>query len=492
MRRWLRGAAVAAIALIVAAVLVLLVLALAAPGVVTAARFSALRADYTALRDFLQRMPKGADLHVHLSGAVYAEDLIAWANAKSLCVRLADLTILAPPCDPNAPPIAQALDPKRQDLYDDIVNALSMRFFTPSAATPSRHDQFFATFGRVSAATWQIVPDMTAERLRHYAADGVQHTELMLTLIHPDYRAKAIKAIENERDFAARLAILKASGLDEAVKAARDMIDGWVKAIDAELACDAARQKPGCNVSYRYIAQINRNSDEADVFVQTAFAAALVSVDPRVVGLNFVGPEDFRVAREDYSKHMAMIDFLARGVPVALHAGELWLGLVPPRDLAFHIREAVEIAGAKRIGHGVTLAFEGSDRLLREMQERSIAIEVALTSNDVILGVHGKDHPLPAYWAAGVPVVLATDDAGVTRIDLTNEYVRAARDYRFGYRDLKAIARNSLAYSFLSAVEKQAALTRFERSSAEFERAVAAERSVLANMAALIVGLFAR
>ncbi len=492
MPRWLRTAAIAAAAVIVVLELVLLALALGAPTLVTAARFSTLRADYTALRSFLGRMPKGADLHVHLSGAVYVEDLIGWANAKGLCVRPADFTILAPPCDEKAPPIAQALDPKRQELYDDIVNALSMRFFTPSAATPSRHDQFFATFGRVSAVTWQIVPEMTAERLRHYAADAVQHTELMLTLIHPDYRAKAIKAIENERNFAARLAILKANDLDGAVNDARQMIDGWSTAIDADLGCDAAREKPGCDVSYRYIAQVNRNADEVDVFVQTAFAAALIRVDPRVVGLNFVGPEDFRVAREDYSRHMAMIGLLARDVPVALHAGELWLGLVPPRDLTFHIREAVEVAGARRIGHGVTLAFEGSDTLLKEMREREIAIEVALTSNDVILGVRGKEHPLPAYWAAGVPVVLATDDAGVSRIDLTNEYVRAARDYRFGYRDLKAIARNSLTYSFLSAPEKQAALARFDRSSDEFERTVVAERSVLANMAALIAGLFAR
>jgi adenosine deaminase len=55
--------------------------------------------------------------------------------------------------------------------------------------------------------------------------------------------------------------------------------------------------------------------------------------------------------------------------------------------------------------------------------------------------VRGKDHPLPAYLAAGVPVVISTDDAGVSRIDMTNEYFRAARDYGLDYRTLKAIAR---------------------------------------------------
>jgi adenosine deaminase len=119
-------------------------------------------------------------------------------------------------------------------------------------------------------------------------------------------------------------------------------------------------------------------------------------------------------------------------------------------------------------------------------------VEINLTSNDLILNVRGKDHPLPAYRAAGVPIVLSTDDAGVSRIDLTNEYFRAARDYRLGYRELKEIARNSLTYSFLRDIDKQAALERFDKSAAEFERAVAGERSVSGNMATLIGSLFAR
>src|SRR5262245_56155807 len=89
---------------------------------------------------------------------------------------------------------------------------------------------------------------------------------------------------------------------------------------------------------------------------------------------------------------MQIIRFLANDVPVALHAGELWLGLVPPPDLTFHIRAAIEIAGARRIGHGVSLAFErGMEGLLAEMRARPVVVEINLTSNDLILGVRGKD-----------------------------------------------------------------------------------------------------
>jgi adenosine deaminase len=333
---------------------------------------------------------------------------------------------------------------------------------------------------------------MTAERLRHYAADAVQHTELMVSFFSGQQRAQLIEVMKGETGPATRLVALKNNGLDAVIADVRKQIAALIEKVEAELACDAARTQPGCSVSYRYIAQVSRNSSPEDVFVQTALAAALIRAEPRVAGLNFVGPEDYRVAREDYQAHMAMIGFLAKDVPVALHAGELWLGLVPPGDLAFHIRAAVEVAGARRIGHGVALAFERrSDELLATMRKKPVVVEINLTSNDLILNVRGKDHPLPAYRAAGVPLVLSTDDAGVSRIDLTNEYFRAARDYRLGYRALKEIARNSLTYSFLGDADKQAELKRFDQSTAEFERAVAAERSVFGNMGTLIGSLFA-
>jgi adenosine deaminase len=48
-----------------------------------------------------------------------------------------------------------------------------------------------------------------------------------------------------------------------------------------------------------------------------------------------------------------------------------------------------------------------------------------------------------------VPLVLSTDDPGVSRIDLTNEYMRFVRDYDVSYAELREVDRNSLTYSFL-------------------------------------------
>ena len=131
--------------------------------------------------------------------------------------------------------------------------------------------------------------------------------------------------------------------------------------------------------------------------------------------------------------------------------GELAYGLVPPEGLTYHIRQAVELAGAERIGHGVDLMQEDDAQgLLKEMKQKHVMVEINLSSNEAILGVKGADHPFPIYFAAGAPVALSTDDEGVSRIDLTNEYVRAALDYKLSFRELKTLARTGLEHSFLA------------------------------------------
>ncbi len=76
-------------------------------------------------------------------------------------------------------------------------------------------------------------------------------------------------------------------------------------------------------------------------------------------------------------------------------------------------------------------------------------VEINLSSNDGILGVKGSDHPFPLYRANHVPAALSTDDEGVSRIDLTHEYVRAALDYHLTYPDLKQLARTGMEHNFL-------------------------------------------
>jgi adenosine deaminase len=475
--------------LFLAAFIVLLRLAVLAgefDTVITATVFEAAREDRTALRAFLHRMPKGGDLHTHLGGAVYAERFIAWAAEQGLCVDLRNVVLAKPQCDgAGAVPVSEAM--RDQALYNRMVDAFSMRWFLPTPAVPTGHDEFFGAFEKFDTVSGSQFVDMTVDQLKLYDSQNVQYVEFMVSSWCPNDRERFVKAVSEMTDDASKLKALQASGLGDCVAATRNGMTVAIGKVTTALACDARNAQPGCGVTFRYILQINRNNSPDEVFVRTAIAAALIRAEARIVALNFVGPEDNFVARRDYTRHMQIIRFLANDVPVTLHAGELWLGLVPPPDLTFHIRAAIEIAGARRIGHGVSLAFERDmEDLLAEMRARPVVVEINLTSNDLILGVRGKDHPLPAYLAAGVPVVLSSDDAGISRIDLTNEYVRAARDYGLGYRMLKAIARNALIYSFLDEGQKRDELKRFDRACAEFERSVAGRQTPLQNAGALI------
>jgi adenosine deaminase len=154
-----------------------------------------------------------------------------------------------------------------------------------------------------------------------------------------------------------------------------------------------------------------------------------------------------------FSSEMAMINTLRplyKAAHISLHAGELAYGMVPPDSLCCHIRQSIELGHAERIGHGVDVLYENAPLdLIAMMKQRNVLVEICLTSNDGILGVRGSDHPFRTYAAGGVPLALCTDDEGVSRGDITNEYVRAVREQGATYQDLKRMARNSIEHAFI-------------------------------------------
>jgi len=202
----------------------------------------------------------------------------------------------------------------------------------------------------------------------------------------------------------------------------------------------------------RYLYQVLRGGPPEQVFAQILAGFELTRRDPRVVGFNLVQPEDDPIPMGDFTLHMAMIDSLHRlypDVPITLHAGELAGGLVPREGLRSHIRTSIRQGRARSFGHGVSVIHEDDPlNLLREMAERRVLVEIALSSNDVILSVRGAHHPLATYLRHGVPVALVTDDEGVLRSDLTREFRRAVDEQEVDYPTLKGMVRNSLQYAF--------------------------------------------
>ena len=423
-----------------------------------AAWFEAHRHRPPMLRAFVQRMPKGGDLHTHLSGAVYAESYLRWASEGNFCVDLARQRLVPPPCKEGDQMLRAKTLLQNNAARDALINKLSTRYL--DFAGQSGHDQFFASFGGFGAASnpYEHGIEMLTEVANRAASQHIQYLEIMLTLESDAVYALASKmpkiAPHEHADFARHRQWLLANNLMELVSRARNDLIQRVRLYRKTLKCDNPREAhPACRVTVRLIAQSNRLGQPEEVFAQLTFAFELARVEPLVVGVNLVAPEDHQVALRDYGLHMKMIGFLAELAPevnISLHAGELNMGMVPPEDLRFHIRQAVEVAKARRIGHGTDIFYENNPfELMKKMKDQGVLVEICLTSNDVILGVRGADHPLLDYLAAGVPITLASDDEGVARIDLSHEYFRAAVTYDLTYPDLKRMARNSLEYSFL-------------------------------------------
>jgi hypothetical protein len=402
---------------------------------------------------FLRDLPKGGDLHNHLDGAIYAEDFIDFAASSNLCVDRTSSRLLAPPCDTcetyTSKPAARCAYVDHV-LYGQMIDAWSMRNWKPG--DESGHDHFFAAFDKFGLASHTHAAEGIAAATNRAGMDHLQYVEFMHTA---DAGGAALLAgkVDWNPDYAKMRDALLAAGIkDVAADTSRRVAADDARAQEI-LKCGTPDATPGCNVTVRYLYQVLRGLRPEIVFAQILLGFELASSDPRFVGLNLVMPEDWYVPLHDFNQHMAMIDYLHSGYPkvhITLHAGELAMGLVPPEDLTFHIRASVERGHAERIGHGVSVMNEKDPiTLLHEMAERNVLVEIALTSNDIILGVSGDDHPLPIYVKYGVPVALASDDEGVSRSDMTREYLRAVETYRLSYADLKRMARQSLEHSFV-------------------------------------------
>ncbi len=414
----------------------------------TVRHFLSVQSHPPELWNFLKEMPKGGDLHNHLSGAIYAESMIGWASDDGLCVDDKTLSLMPPPC--NEAHIAVSVAQHDPLLYRKMVDAWSMRNLAVSGQ--SGHDHFFDSFDKFDLAGHHRTGDMLAEVTSRAAAGHVSYLELMLTPAFPEIARAATSAVRLA-DFAQMHRTIEQNGLAEAVKVAMlKLTDSETKRREIQH-CDTALPDPGCTVTVRYLYQVLRGLPTDTVFAQMLLGFELASIDTRVVGLNLVMPEDALVPMQDFSSHMRMLDYLHRYYPnvhITLHAGELTPGLVPPEGLRFHIRDSIAIGHAERIGHGVAIMQEeNAPALLQRMAHDKIMVEICLTSNDGILNVRGGQHPLATYLKQGVPIALATDDEGVSRSEMTQEYFKAVEEQHLSYRQLKAMARNSLQYAFL-------------------------------------------
>jgi adenosine deaminase len=424
----------------------------------TEERFQAALGDEGDLALFLAQMPKGADLHNHLSGSVYAETYLAWAKEDGYCINTNTKASVFPnQCSASTQPT-----PGPGPFYDSIVRAWSMLDFVPGAV--SGHDHFFSTFGKFGAVAGAHRDESIADFLQRAADENIQHIETMFNngrnvgTLAASIFSGTVTEDKLEGFYASLLAHGSFAGeLQKDVQAVNSAAANYRNL----LGCAGPTPPGACGVSVRFIAQVSRTGANDQIFGQLVAAFEMAAKTPHLVGVNLSSPEDDVASLKNYTLHMQMLDFLHKKytlpgkspLRVTLHAGELTAKYLPSGyedALTFHIRQAVELGHAERIGHGIAILSEtDSAGLLAEMAKRKVLVEVCLSSNVQILEVSGPAHPLSAYLANKVPVTLASDDLGVSRSSLAGEYARGATAQQLSYKQLKRMARESLEHAFL-------------------------------------------
>ncbi|MBR8744458.1 adenosine deaminase [Nocardiopsis sp. MG754419] len=168
--------------------------------------------------------------------------------------------------------------------------------------------------------------------------------------------------------------------------------------------------------------------------------AVLRDGPPSVIGFGVGGVES---PLEPYAEVFGRAR--AAGLASLPHAGE--------HGGPVRVREALDVLGAERIGHGID-SMKDPDLVARLVDEQ-IPVDVSPTSNLRTRAVEGiGDHPLPAMLDAGLLVTLNSDDPTMFGSDLTGEY-RIAHEL-VGAEGLVRLARNGVEASFLGVARRRA------------------------------------
>lgn len=411
--------------------------------------FDTIKSDPNALYAFFKAMPKGGELHYHLAGGAYPEAMLAVAAKHDYCLNTTTFAVSKTTETCQGIP-AKELS-QHPEIYADTVRAWSMKDFIPGKE--SGHDHFFASFMKFIPLVANHDAELLSEVMLRAADQQEQYMEIMILPDNNQSTAFADPSFTLTDMAATRNKLLKNTGFLGIIDKSVAKSDHLLEQAQDVLACKQHPEQPVCRLTVRFQCYVLREQSLDKVFAQALHGFEAASRSKALVAVNLVQPEDGYLSLRDYRGQMKIFEFLHQAypqVPIALHAGELAPQDVVPANTRFHIRDAILVGHAKRIGHGVDIAHEENpDEIMRLLREKNMAVEINLISNKAILSIAGKQHPLNYYLKHQVPVVLSTDDEGILRTDLTAQYVEAAFNHQLDYPTLKQINRNALTFSFL-------------------------------------------
>ncbi|MBW4360729.1 adenosine deaminase [Flavobacterium taihuense] len=421
--------------------------------------FEKIRNNEAELTAFFSQMPKGGDLHHHYSGSIYAEPLLTHAISEDFYLNTQTMTVSQEKQNGSDWVLFSTLQKNGElDVYKQkIMHKWSVKDYN-NVDYPS-DKLFFESFMKFEPATKNNFEAGLLELKNRAIKENVSYIETQLSTIPcaiktddlTKYNTHLRKMMANKNEKAVMQSLDSLYNLfiqKEAKKYASDFNVNFVAKMHAALKIDDNQ------FTMRYQNFVLRFMEPVDLFKNLVVAFMSSDNSLLMAGVNIVSPEDGETSMKDYGLHMLMFKYCHSRFPkvkYAMHAGELTLGLVRPEELSWHINAAVYTAGANRIGHGVDIAYEEkSYDLMRYMAKNNIPIEINLTSNEFILKIKENRHPILLYKEFGVPIVISTDDAGILRTNMTEQYVLLAKRYKtISYTDIKQFVYNSINYSFI-------------------------------------------
>lgn len=454
------------------------------------------RDNEAVLTEFFKQMPKGGDLHHHYSGSVPTEIYVDytlerfWVNTSTLEVRKA-----APRNRKRAGDWMNYALLKQRGTLDQVRNDLVREWSVREFGGADYSDQFFDAFGKFSLPK-NSTYDQGLLALKQIALEeNMQYLETMFTSVDCEARVskesewnarmRAYGEEKREEDFKQTLEDFYSAFASMAEPCA-DSHNAMIRDYHERLGLDDEQ------FTIRYQNFVVRVVPPVNIFKSLILSFLSAEKSNLVVGVNIVAPEHEYRSIRDYWLHMQMFAFLNEKFPdvkIAMHAGELTPDLANPVDLNFHITDAIFTAGADRIGHGVDISYESeSEKVLEEMRDQRKAVEINLSSNEFILGVEGDEHPISVYYYHDVPMVISTDDAGILRTTLTDQYRILCERYPFfSYEDIKQLPFNSVELSFIEedSVKKEVGM-RLEQAFGRFEKKVIEELEELPRLRHLL------
>ena len=397
----------------------------------------------SALYHFSEKLPKGADLHVHGSGFMSVPDYIDFMSKN-------DRVFIC--CEKGKKYGAVIYADKNETVpkgYIKLLTALDKKIFTGEqlldiwslfqsgyVVQSEVWENFEALFDKID-----IIENFDSETIRKYYYTAFRKY-CENNILHIEFHRTISSDIQEERKM---LLIIREAYYD--IK--KEMPDFSLRIIASGLkkhSREMAEDLKCLEVAKKLQAEIKDDFDRNNV-------------ENFIIGYDLVNEEDASRSLLEYSEYLKK--YRSRDFNLYLHAGESL------NTKNYNLVDAY-LLKSKRVGHGYNLYM--FPNLLEKYKRADIALEICPVSN-IRLGYVSdlRQHPAIEYLKRGVPIVIASDDPiFFENKALTDDWFAVILSFDLTISEIKQLSLNSILYSGVSSREKARLLKVWKRQWQNF------------------------